>query len=123
MRDTDGLTYSLRNFRQVDRDLRGCDSNADTVQDSPCNERPEAIRRDLDGSAREPPQTSKEDTAELKSATNERALVRCIRYLSRRPHLSEIGPAIKLPITEPAASEEPIAPWTMPWGLSKYSIY
>ena len=37
--------------------------------------------------------------------------------------MSERGPAKRAPTTEPAARAEPMAPWTTPWGLSKYEIY
>src|SRR4051812_37901388 len=42
---------------------------------------------------------------------------------SRRPILLEIGPAMMEPMIEPAASDEPIAPWTIPAGLLKYVLY
>jgi hypothetical protein len=42
---------------------------------------------------------------------------------SRRPILSESGPATAEPTTEPAARAEPMAPWMTPAGLSKNLMY
>ena len=42
---------------------------------------------------------------------------------SRRPILSERGPAKRAPTTEPAARAEPMAPWTTPRGFLKYETY
>jgi hypothetical protein len=45
------------------------------------------------------------------------------KIASRHPILLEIGPAIRGPTTDTAARADPMAPWMMPWGLSKYSKY
>jgi hypothetical protein len=45
------------------------------------------------------------------------------RRASRRPNLSEMGPAMIEPTTEPAARADPIAPCEMPAGLSKYFLH
>lgn len=113
-------TNALGNLGKIDGDLRRCDANTDTLKDTASDEGSETIGGNLNCSANQPPKACKHNTTVTWSANmlKYKHGGRTV-YLSRRPHLSEMGPAIKEPRTDPAARAELMAPYLTPLGLSK----